>query len=172
MVSDDSDFIALYAKVKEAANHIGAATDRDPFLWILTNREGTRSSTLRDYFPNDYVQVVPYSLIGPTTADNAESERNLEAVPSLDTESELCQEMAVAIIESLPVGQFKSTDCQQVIKRIWPDNHLSNADGPKFGIQFRKTIWQHLKNRGVVEPNPNKKPRRFEMTESAKRTIH
>ena len=52
VMSDDSDFIALYAKLRQLAN------GNVPFLWVLTDRPGTRSTTIRDYFPKEHIHVV------------------------------------------------------------------------------------------------------------------
>ena len=46
LLSDDSDFISVHAKVRELQPQ-----KQVPFLWILTDREGTKSTTIRDYFP-------------------------------------------------------------------------------------------------------------------------
>ena len=52
VMSDDSDFIPLYAKLKELEAR------RVPFLWLVTDRTKTRSTTIRDYFPNAHIHVV------------------------------------------------------------------------------------------------------------------
>ena len=52
VMSDDSDFIPLYAKLKELESR------RVPFLWLVTDRTKTRSTTIRDYFPNAHIHVV------------------------------------------------------------------------------------------------------------------
>ena len=61
VMSDDSDFIALYAKLRQLAN------ENAPFLWLLTDRPGTRSTTIRDYFPSDHIHVVSAPV--PTGAE-------------------------------------------------------------------------------------------------------
>ena len=116
VMSDDSDFIALYAKLRQLAE--GNA----PFLWVLTDRPGTRSTTIRDYFPNDHIHVVS----APVT-DSAVQASSAMPGPSDDAEqpSEPFAAMADLIIRELPVGPFKSTDCQPIIKERWPDHPMA-----------------------------------------------
>ena len=157
VMSDDSDFIALYAKLRQLAK--GDA----PFLWVLTDRPGTRSTTIRDYFPNDHIHVVSAPV-----ADRAAPAPTAAPVSSDDVEnpSEPFAAMAAAIIQELPVGPFKSTDCQPIIKERWPDHPMAEMPGPKFGTEFANEIWPLLEERGIKQLGTG--PRRYEMTAEAK----
>ena len=153
VMSDDSDFIALYAKLRQLAK--GNA----PFLWVLTDRPGTRSTTIRDYFPNAHIHVVSAPVTesaAPVSSDDVEEP------------SEPFAAMAAAIIQELPVGPFKSTDCQPIIKERWPDHPMAEMPGPKFGTEFANGIWPLLEKRGVKRQETM--PRKYEMTEEAKAT--
>ncbi len=157
VMSDDSDFIALYAKLRQLAH------GNTPFLWVLTDRFGTRSTTIRDYFPSPHIHVVSAPL-----TDRAELAPS--AAPELSDDVEAPAEpfaaMADLIIRELPVGSFKSTDCLPIIKKHWPEHPMAEMPGPKFGTEFANKIWPLLKERGVKQVGT--KPRRYEMTEEAK----
>ncbi len=56
--SDDSDFISLFAKVREETGDIRSRLGRIPFIWMLTERDGTRSATIGDFFPSEYLHFV------------------------------------------------------------------------------------------------------------------
>ena len=159
VMSDDSDFIALYTKLRQLAN------ENVPFLWVLTDRPGTRSTTIRDYFPNDHIHVVrapvtnsaaPAPSAAPVSSDDAEQP------------SEPFAEMADLIVRVRPVGSFKSTDCQPIIKEHWPNHPMAKMPSANFGTQFINKIWPLLKGRGVKQQGT--KPRRYEMTAEAKAT--
>ena len=77
--------------------------------------------------------------------------------------------MAQSVLRDIPVGPFKSTDCQPVIERHWPNHSLARAGGSPFGIEFRNNIWPVLENSGVKIRNPGKKPVQYEMTPEAKK---
>ena len=77
-------------------------------------------------------------------------------------------EMAQSVLRDIPVGPFKSTDCQPVIKRHWPKHPLACAGGSPFGIEFKNNIWPVLEKLGVKIRNPGKKPVQYEMTAEAK----
>ncbi len=159
VMSDDSDFIALYAKLKQLAE------GSTPFLWVLTDRPGTRSATIRDYFPNDYIHVVRAPVMdsaasAPTPAPESSDDAEQPAEPFAA--------MAAAIIRELPVGSFRSTDCLPIIKEHWPNHRMASMEGTEFGKEFASKLWPLLKERGVKLVGTG--PRRYEMTEAAKAT--
>ena len=79
--------------------------------------------------------------------------------------------MAMSVVETTPVGTFKSTDCQAIIKQQWSHHPMASATGPAFGTEFQKQIWPILREWGVTIPNPGKKPIRYEMTDNAKKAL-
>ncbi len=158
VMSDDSDFMALYAKLKELNQ------GETPFLWVMTDRDKTRSFTIRDYFPNDYIHVVR-SPTKPKTQPKSPS-RSPKGVR--DNAKQLT-EVADLIMRRIDVGLFKSTDCQPIIKKHWPDHAMAGMSRPQFGIEFSNKIWPILKERGVKRQET--KPRKYEMTEEAKREV-
>ncbi len=174
VVSDDSDFISLYSKLREEQHRIGYTSGDIPFLWALTDRPNTRSSTLKDYFPKRHIHEVPFPKETKETVaatkevkDNPSEE---SPAPANATDAPYAA-MARAIIEKIPVGRFKSTDCQKIIKAGWPKYPLATTSQESFGAEFRKKLWPILESLGVSEPNPDSKPRQYEMTQKAKDSI-
>lgn len=155
--SDDSDFISLYAAIRDDPD-IPLPDGDVPFLWIVTSRQGSLSATVKQFFPVDALHIVNKSNTSP---------KDTVATSSTST----WDEIANAILEEIPVGSFKSTDCQSTIKKRWPDHSLSKAGGPQFGIEFKSNIWPVLEKVGVKIRNPGKKPVQYEMTSEAKNSI-
>ncbi len=153
--SDDSDFISLYAAIRDELD-IPLADGRVPFLWVVTDREGSLSTTVKQFFPPDQLHMVAVKRGDAQNAEGSGSPTTIWA------------EMAEAVLEDIPVGPFKSTDCQPVIKKHWPDHPVAPAGGPAFGIEFKNNIWPILESRGVKIRNPGKKPVQYEMTAEAK----
>ena len=79
------------------------------------------------------------------------------------------EKIARAVIQNIPVGPFKSTDCKKVIARFFPKHDLSRVNNAAFGTQFSRDIWPILEGYGVQLPNSNRKPKKYEMTEEAKK---
>ena len=158
VMSDDSDFIALYAKLRELSQ------EEAPFLWVMTDRDKTRSATIRDYFPNDHIHVVSF----PTKTKTPSAPPTSTPLGRGD-DSKQFPEMAELIIENIPVGVFKSTQCQPMIKKRWPKHPMATMPGNRFGTEFANKLWPMLKERGVKLKK--EKPRKYEMTKEAKRTI-
>lgn len=174
VVSDDSDFVALFGKIYELNMEQKDGSRSTPFLWMVTDREDTRSSVLKEFSPNNFIRVFgaepekPTDTFEPSEVAAPLLDRSANGVSNhLDTPHQI----AVAIIESIPLGAFKSTDCQSIIRGRWSDHALANLNGPRFGIQFSSSILPILKEYGVKEPNPSRKPKRFEMTAEAKDNV-
>ena len=108
VVSDDSDFISLYCKLRDEKENLGYVSDNTPFLWVLTDRPGTRSDTVNDFFPATYTHVVPFPKSG------VEASPETTRTPELTRDS--YEDMAIAIIRNIHVGRFKSTDCREIIQ--------------------------------------------------------
>ncbi len=161
ILSDDSDFASLFAKIKSELQ--GKENQNIPFHWFVTDRPDTRSPTLNDFFPTEYLQ-----MINCTSVKQIESERKQgSSIGRLDSSEE--EQIALNIIKDIPVGLFKSTDCKKIIEFYFPQHSLANTDSATFGTQFLKTLWPLLEKYGVLQANPGKKPRKYEMTKDAKK---
>ena len=246
VVSDDSDFISLYAKLAEEVNgfDLTYSNGNIPFLWVFTDRMGTRSALLQEFFPNKYIHVVDHRLfhqvmrererelaaaarqaaqvaqkeeppeqadpeqpvaevprpsqrrrpqppeqaepeppvVEETPAPIAEEPQRVAPEPEPEPEepqpliSEAQREaseterIALQLIREMPVGKFKSTDCQDIIRSNFPNHNLSNADGAVFGTLFRREVLPFMEERGVKDI-PGQSPRQYEMTHQAKRSL-
>ena len=130
VMSDDSDFIALYAKLRLLAE--GNA----PFLWVLTARPGTRSTTIRDYFPNDHIHVVRAPVTGGAVQASS-------AMPGPSDDAEQPSEAFAADGRS----DYPRTTSRSV-QRAWVASRSSrnagrtiqwrDMPGPKFGTGIRQ----------------------------------
>ncbi len=172
--SDDSDFMSLYAKVREEAGE----NDDTPFLWILTDRRGTKSFNIRRYFPSEHIFVVRSSGQHASASRTGSSgvsthlprSRELRSSRPRASQPDPAADRAIAqaIVDRMPVGYFKSTDCQSIVREMYPNHPLAHASSGVVGQRFVKSILPLLKDLGVTEPNPNRRPRRFQITEEAK----
>lgn len=212
VVSDDSDFISLYAKLAEEVNGFEAtySDGNIPFLWVFTDRMGTRSALLQEFFPHEYIHIVDHRLFGRVEMEREQEEAAAEVIedepyavesheaeePSVPVaedskrapepepepiedlpllseaqrEASETERIALQLIRDMPVGKFKSMDCQYIIRTNFPGHHLSSADGPAFGTIFRREVLPFMENRGVKELG-NQSPRQYEMTHEAKRSL-
>lgn len=171
-VSDDSDFMALFGKIRELHIERQGYVSKIPFLWLMTDRAQTVSPVIHDFSSNDYIRIIRVesddldeSNHPPlNVADLVEStpDQSTNSTPSND-------DIAKIIIRTLPLGEFKSTQCKEIIKKHWSDHKLAQLGNAQFGIQFSADIVPVLKMYKVLEPNPSRKPKRYEITEEAKR---
>ena len=166
--SDDSDFISLYAAIRDEPD-IPLADGRVPFLWVVTDREGSLSTTVRQFFPPDQLHTVAVEGSDAQNATPSESSASKPIQSHAERAKDIWAEMAQSVLRDIPVGPFKSTDCQPVIKRHWPNHSLARAGGAPFGIEFKNNIWPVLEKLGVKIRNPGKKPVQYEMTPEAKK---
>lgn len=171
VMSDDSDFIPLYGKLKELSD------EAVPFLWLVTNRDKTRSTTIRDYFPNDHIHVVQMRKYSQVTSSR-DARPNVaprprpvvrSAPPAGDDgkgRADRMDEVADLIIEQIPAGSFRSTECQRVIKSRWPGDPMARMSSVRFGTEFANKIWPILDERGVELLST--KPRKYGLTQEVK----
>ena len=197
VMSDDSDFIPLYAKLKELE------AKRVPFLWLVTDRTKTRSTTIRDYFPNAHIHVVqtrrasrpsdagetqtngsrrtrPVGTSARPAGDAGDAKSNgsrrtrpagVSAPPADDDgrdRADRLVEVADLIIRQMPAGSFRSTECQRVIKSQWPGDPMARMSSVRFGTEFANKIWPILDERGVELLST--KPRKYGLTQEIKDT--
>ena len=159
--SDDSDFISLFAKVRIETKDVQSETGKIPFLWILTNRDGTKSPNIKEFFPDEYLHIV---------------DSKHESVPAPKKQKELGQtesekvSMVKSIIEKIPVGPFKSTACKEIIDEQFPNHPMAQQTNVAFGSMFKSDIWPLLQQYGVSLIKTNS-PRTYEMTQAAKDLI-
>ena len=159
VLSDDSDFISLFTKVRKETSELQARLGRIPFLWIVTTRSGTRTSYLERFFPKEYVHFIQ----GPSQPEAASVQKK-ETVYQTTTEEAIAQ----AIIRKMPLGPFKSTDCRGIIEEISPGNDILSLEGQPFTERFFKIIWPCLQSRGVTR---SKNPPRYQNTQAAKDSL-
>lgn len=170
VLSDDSDFIALYAAMRQELTRSGRADDDVPFTWAVTDRKATVSEMASRFFPKDRLHVVPTDA---PTQDANESEPSSPVSPPAPLyppppTGHPPTDIAQAVVATIPVGLFKSTDCADIIRDGWPDHPLASADGATFGMEFKNSIWPMLRLLGVRIPDQSVKPLRYEMTQDAK----
>ena len=162
IVSDDSDFLALYSAMISRPD-MPYPDEAPPFLLVVTRDKGKQSETIHSFVPPEHLHVIG---AGTPAKANSPKQANVASDKALDYEK-----MAQSITKELPVGTFKSTDCQEIIKRSWAGHALAQADGAKFGTDFKAKIWPHLQKLGVRIPNENSKPLKYEMTQQAKQQV-
>ena len=154
--SDDSDFISLYAAIRDEPG-IPCTPGKVPFLWVVTDREGLLSTTVKRFFPPEELHVV---------TNNRTPEVHTPAKSQQDSQGSIWSQIAQAVLQDIPPGQFKSTDCQPIIKRQWPTHSLAKAGGAAFGTEFKNKILPILQEHGVSISNPGGKPVRYEMPDN------
>lgn len=204
--SDDSDFISLYAAIRDEVDGVRGPV---PFLWAVTDRHKSLSANVKQFFPRDLLHVVSADYRSPKThqpmrsrptvsrrparpAPSHPPSRSPSPPPSPSPSPSISQapptpppfspapladqgspwaDMARAIVREQPVGTFKSTDCQDIIKRRWPGHRLARVGGAAFGTEFKKSIWPELEKLSVTIPNLNRKPVTYELTKEAKAAV-
>ena len=173
VLSDDSDFIGLYSTMRReiARSQLDWRDEhriRAPFLWVMTARDSTRSQTAMEFFPDEHVHIVQINettTVTPAAADDPAFKNQHEPAAKIGTD--VYMDMALEIVRQTPEGNFKSTDCMQLIKRGWRNHSLANTDGATFGTEFKKKIWPALETMGVEITGRN--PVKYKMTQAAKR---
>ena len=112
VVSNDSDFGALFVKLQELASGTGSS-DQPPFLWINFTGGSGLSKEIRDFVPKQLRWDV-----APPTHPNA------EATPKTAGEDGAAIPANSVIVrwllKEIPPGRFRAEDVRKIIKRHCP----------------------------------------------------
>ncbi len=168
ILSDDSDYIALFTALSKETTP--EQNTKIPFIWFITDRKDTRSHFLDDFIPSKYFHCVKCEQAEKSVKMSVQEETKIRESEHGSVKSEI-EKIAETIIREIPIGTFKSTDCIKIIKNNFPKNQMVKFDRPTFGNRFTEIIWPVLENFGVRLSNPDKRPRKYEMTEEAKNRI-
>ena len=188
VVSNDSDFGALFIKVKELAS--AAGPEQTPFLWITTadgssgispeiarfiperlrwdlSAAPTAAATAASPEPETAPQ--PAASTAPTPA-KAPPPAETPAPPPASPDGAVSNAaIADELIRRLPIGRFKVADAQKVIRNRWPKMPVA-GDSSKLGQHLLKEVWPLLEKHGVTMPRKTS-PRTYEITQAAKDTL-
>ena len=176
VVSNDSDFGALFVKIKEMAHSAGL--ERTPFLWITSPDAGALSPEMERFIPDAMRWDLSSALAAPA-AEVAQPEPQplpkpvqpaaLAPAPTIDKPDAGNEAIAEELIRRLNAGKFKVTDAHDVFRSQWPKHPA--ATGPaQFGTFLLKEIWPILQKRGVLMTRKSS-PRTYEITQAAKDSI-
>jgi hypothetical protein len=180
VVSNDSDFGALFVKVKELARSVGV--EQAPFLWITSPEAGGLSPEMERFIPHGLrwdVSEAPLPAVtsrpeigqpDPPRLPEPERPAALPPAPAANADPEVAKDaIAEELIRRLPVGRFKVADAHQVVRARWPKH--PDVDHPgKFGQHLLNEIWPVLERRGVLMPRTSS-PRTYEITQAAKESL-
>lgn len=170
VASNDSDFGALFVKVKELARSVGM--EQTPFLWITSPEAGGLSSEMERFIPDamrwdlSAAPAVPAAAVDQPAPKPLPEATRPPALPAANGNNPGNEAIAEELIRRLPLGRFKVADAQQVVKARWPKQ--PNVNHPaKFGQYLLNEIWPVLERRGVQMPRTTS-PRTYEITQVAK----
>ena len=181
VVSNDSDFGALFVKVRELATQ--ADTPDIPFLWITTPDAGALSTEIEQFIPDRYRWDLSTALGAPpapsisqptvsaTPTPNSLPEAARPALAPATADVPVSDEaVAEELLQQLPVGRFGASDAQKIVKNRWPQHPEVASDTARFGQFLGKNIWPLLERRGVTMPRKSS-PRAYEITPAAKGSL-
>ena len=165
IVSNDSDFGVLFAKLREIA--LAKGMDPMPFLWIITS-DGNLSPHVEMFFPSrclwDLRNITRQTL--PKSADKTGTDT---ASASSTNGKPALKDIVVHLVQKLPVGKFKAAAACEIVKTRWPSH--PNANGPNtFGPYLRNEVWPILERLGV-KTTRDTSPLTYEITEEVKQDI-
>ena len=173
VISNDSDFGALFVKVREMA--AGSGGNTPPFLWVTTPGGGAISSEIDRFIPDQFRWDLPVpdpanpapgpsvtrrggtSSAAPPRASDPDAPKSSSDVGRVSADA-----VADELIRSLPVGKFRAADARRVVMQRWPDN-LAARNPAQFGQFLIRELWPELELRGVTMPRSTS-PRVYEIS--------
>ena len=178
VVSNDSDFGALFVKVRELARDAGL--EQPPFLWVTSPDAGALSPEMERFIPvglrwdlsGETPESAPAEPVRaaskPAAASDTVSHKPAAIVAKPD-DNPGNEAIADELIRRLPVGKFKVNEALDVFQARWP-KHPAAAGPAQLGTFLLREIWPILQKRGVLMTRKSS-PRTYEITRGAKDAV-
>lgn len=112
VVSNDSDFGALFVKIQELASSSGNS-DQPPFLWVNFAGGSGLSKEIQDFVPKQLrwdLAPSPQPNVDATSKTTEYGEKGLPANSAIPG----------WLMNEIPPGRFRAEEVRQVIKRLCP----------------------------------------------------
>ena len=178
VLSNDSDFGALFVKVRELAQASGQ--QQTPFLWITSPDAGGLSPEMERFIPAGLRWDLSANTPEPGPAAKLPEAESLPEVGKQTTPARSQraarnaanpgnEDIAEELIRQLPVGKFKVSEAFEVFRVQWPQ-HPAAAGPAQLGTFLFKEVWPVLEKQGVLMPRRSS-PRTYEITQSAKDSV-
>ena len=175
VVSNDSDFGALFIKVREIS--AARAYESVQFLWIVSEGGGALSPEVNRFVPDDNRWELSTGDDGgskPSPMNEGKIGSNNDGVVSKVSASPvkltLNAQITHTIVRHMPLGAFRSSDAHRVVTR-----HMSHSSIPNNHVQFAKLLFEEvskdLEDLGVRVNRTQKSSKRYTITEQSKNAI-
>ena len=140
VVSNDSDFGALFVKLQELAATPGETT-APPFLWINVAGGSGLSKEIVDFVPERLRWIVAPAPGRPRRALQraAKDDEGLPAIPTV----------VQWLLEEIPTGRFRAGDVREIIRRRCPHHPAAQTNGA-CGLFLSQQLLPLLRNHGVT----------------------
>ena len=152
VVSNDSDFGALFVKIQELASRSGHA-EQPPFLWINLSGGSGLSREIRDFVPEQLRWVVTPPPAPRATTASKPAEDKGAALPTNHT-------IVRWLLDDIPPGRFRAEDVRKIVKRRCPDHPAAQTTGV-CGTFLARQLMPLLADKGVTVVRQS--PRTYEL---------
>ena len=169
VVSNDSDFGALFVKIHEMS--IQREYERTPFLWITSERGGALSPEVKRFVPDEFLwQLAPICSDQPIQSHMEGRDAGMASVRARTEEPSPQERIARTMVRHMPVGGFKASDARKIVSQHMPDSSAPKDDA-RFGQFLLNEVAPVLKDMGVKVNRDQKSTKRYAITEESKRRI-
>lgn len=146
VVSNDSDFGALFVKIQELAGR----AEPPPFLWINPPGGGGLSGEVEEFIP----EQLRWAVLAPLAPVRSKSAEDRGAEPPSNGR------IVEWLMDEIPPGRFKAEDVRRIIERHCPD-HPAARSAADCGSFLAQELLPLLAKRNVKIVG--QKPRAYEM---------
>ena len=145
VVSNDSDFGALFVKIQELATRSGHM-EQPPFLWINLAGGSGLSNEIRDFVPEQLRWVV-----APPPAPARARAAKTAPVSAEDNGAGLPANATIIrwLLGEIPPGRFRAEDVRKIVKRHCPHHPAAQTTGV-CGTFLARQLMPLLADKGVT----------------------
>ena len=152
VVSNDSDFGALFVKIQELASGTGNS-DQPPFLWVNFAGGSGLSKEIQDFVPKQ----LRWNLAPPVHPNAEAATKTTE-----DDDASLPANSVIVrwLLKEIPPGRFRAEDVRKIIKRHCP-HHPAAQTTAVCGAFLARDLMPLLAGKGVKVVRQS--PRTYEL---------
>ena len=174
VLSNDSDFAALFVKIQELADAVGRSA---PFLWITVGDVAGLSHDIQQFVRDDMRWDIPLELPHAAAAPTktAPAAKPTQSKPTASTRAAIParpaakpdnRAVADRLVAELSERRFKAQHALNIIERAWPA-HPAAVNTRRCGQYLAKELWPLLQERGVKLVRQTS-PRTYEIVKGSK----
>lgn len=135
VLSNDSDFYALFDKLQEIVTGLGHPAGEVPLLWVVAPSGNNLSPEIKRFLSPHFVWDL--------SAESDESKDIHSDAQAQIAQKEISQDIIQGLADNMTRNQqYRASELHDICKSLYPDDEVSNFDTAIFGMYLKNSAPQ------------------------------